>query len=72
MNARSSLSLCIERERGGTARDTFVGLQVKNLLIYSLVTKTGIGFLVLDAVATKNSVFWEITPRSPVKVNRRF
>jgi hypothetical protein len=29
-----------------------------------------IGFQVLAAVAIKSSVFWDITPRGPLKVNR--
>jgi hypothetical protein len=29
-------------------------------------------FEVLTAVVMKSSVFWDITPRSPLKVNRRF
>jgi hypothetical protein len=30
------------------------------------------GFEVLTAVVTKNSAVWDITPCSPLKVNRRF
>jgi hypothetical protein len=29
-------------------------------------------FEVLKAVVMKNAVFWDMTPRSPLKVNRRF
>jgi hypothetical protein len=31
-----------------------------------------VGFEILTAVIMKNSVFWNITPCSPLKVNRRF
>jgi hypothetical protein len=31
-----------------------------------------VGFEVLTAVTMKNSIFWDITPHSPVKVDRRF
>jgi hypothetical protein len=31
-----------------------------------------VGFEVLKAIATKSYMFWNITPCSPVKVNRRF
>jgi hypothetical protein len=31
-----------------------------------------LGFEVLTAVAMKSSVFWDISPYIPVKVNRRF
>jgi hypothetical protein len=33
---------------------------------------TGQGFEVLTAVVMKSTIFWDITPCSPVKVNRRF
>jgi hypothetical protein len=31
-----------------------------------------VGFEILTAVATKNSVVWDVGPHSPVKVNQRF
>jgi hypothetical protein len=31
-----------------------------------------VGFEVLTAVVMKNTIFWDITPCSPLKVNRRF
>jgi hypothetical protein len=31
-----------------------------------------VGLEVLTAVAMKSSIFWDITPRSPLKVNNRF
>jgi hypothetical protein len=31
-----------------------------------------IGFEVLAAVVMKNSIFWDVTPCSPLKVSRRF
>jgi hypothetical protein len=31
-----------------------------------------VGFEVLTAVAMKSTIFWDITPCSPLKVNRRF
>jgi hypothetical protein len=31
-----------------------------------------IGFEVLTAVVMKNTIFWDITPCSPLTVNRRF
>jgi hypothetical protein len=31
-----------------------------------------VGFRVLTAVVMKSSIFWDITPCSPLKVNRRF
>jgi hypothetical protein len=31
-----------------------------------------VGFEVLAAVGMKNSAFWDITPCTPLKVNRRF
>jgi hypothetical protein len=31
-----------------------------------------VGFEVLSAVDTKSSVFWDITPYSPLNINRRF
>jgi hypothetical protein len=31
-----------------------------------------IGFEIPTAVVMKSSIFWDITPRSPLKVNRRF
>jgi hypothetical protein len=31
-----------------------------------------VGFEVLTALVTKSAIFWDITPRSPLKVNRRF
>jgi hypothetical protein len=33
---------------------------------------TDVGFEVLTAVVIKSSVFWDITPYSLLKVNRRF
>jgi hypothetical protein len=38
----------------------------KNLNLYDT------GFEVLTAVVRKSSIFWDITPSSPVKVNQRF
>jgi hypothetical protein len=32
----------------------------------------GVGFKVLTAVVVKSTVFWDITPCSPLKVKRRF
>jgi hypothetical protein len=37
-----------------------------------LLTQTYIGFQVLTAVVMKSPIFWDITPCSPLKVNRRF
>jgi hypothetical protein len=34
--------------------------------------KIYVGFEVLTAVVMKSSIFWDTTPRSPLKVNRRF
>jgi hypothetical protein len=34
--------------------------------------KVRVGFEVLTAVVTKNFIFWDITPCSSLKVNRRF
>jgi hypothetical protein len=31
-----------------------------------------VGFEALSAVVMKSSLFWDITPCSPLKVNRRF
>jgi hypothetical protein len=31
-----------------------------------------VGFEVLTAVIMRNSIFWDVTPFSPLKVNRRF
>jgi hypothetical protein len=31
-----------------------------------------LGFEVLTAVSMKSTIFWDITPRSPLNVNRRF
>jgi hypothetical protein len=31
-----------------------------------------VGFEVLTAVVMKSTIFWDITPCSPLKVNRRF
>jgi hypothetical protein len=31
-----------------------------------------VGFEVLAAVVMKSTIFWDITPCSPLKVNRRF
>jgi hypothetical protein len=30
------------------------------------------GFEVLTAVVMKSTIFWDITPYSPLKINRRF
>jgi hypothetical protein len=39
---------------------------------YALVVKIYVGFEVITAVIMKTYFFWSITPRSPLKVNRRF
>jgi hypothetical protein len=31
-----------------------------------------VGFDILTSVVVKSSIFWDITPCSPLKVNRRF
>jgi hypothetical protein len=41
------------------------------LKYYYKVTFNYVGFEVLTAVVMKNSVFWDITPCSPLKVKRR-
>jgi hypothetical protein len=38
----------------------------------SVYIKSLAGFEVLTAVVTKSTIFWDITPCSPLKVNRRF
>jgi hypothetical protein len=37
-----------------------------------VVEKNFVGFEVLTAVVMRSSIFWNITPCSPLKVNRRF
>jgi hypothetical protein len=44
--------------------------QVQKLIITSFYEF--LGFEVLTAVVMKSTVFWDITPCSPLKVNRRF
>jgi hypothetical protein len=44
-------------------------------LLLNWVTRIGggyVGFEVLTAVVMNSSIFWDITPCSPLKVNRRF
>jgi hypothetical protein len=38
----------------------------------SLNRSTIVGFEVLTAVVMKSTIFWDIMPRIPLKVNRRF
>jgi hypothetical protein len=45
-----------------------MGLGVKNISIY----KSDIEFWVLTKVVMKSFNFWDITPYSPLKVNRSF
>jgi hypothetical protein len=42
---------------------------VEEILQYNF---TCLGFEVLTAVVMKSTIFWDITPRSPLSVNRRF
>jgi hypothetical protein len=46
-------------------RDTCINCGVHKQLV-------SVGFQVLTAVVMKSSIFWDITPYSPLKVNRRF
>jgi hypothetical protein len=39
---------------------------------YSVTKKISVGFGVLTVVVMKNSIFWDITRLSPLKVNRPF
>jgi hypothetical protein len=36
-----------------------------------MTPRNSVGFVVLTAMVMKNSVFWDITPYSPLKVHRR-
>jgi hypothetical protein len=47
-------------------REIFKQLQSRNSL------QPDAGFKVLTAVAIKSTIYWDITPCSPLKVNRRF
>jgi hypothetical protein len=40
--------------------------------MFGMKYKENVGFEVIIAVVMKSSVFWDITPYSPLKVNRRF
>jgi hypothetical protein len=37
-----------------------------------MLTYNYVGFGILTAVAMQSSVFWDITPCNPLKLNRRF
>jgi hypothetical protein len=42
------------------------------MVICTEINKDSVGFEVLTAVVMKCTIFWDITPCSPSKVNRRF
>jgi hypothetical protein len=44
---------------------------MKNVYLQQLI-ETYVGFEFLTAVGMKSSIFWDITPCNPMKVNRRF
>jgi hypothetical protein len=41
-------------------------------ILYTCKMETLVGFEILTAVAMDSSIFWDITPRSPFRVNRSF
>jgi hypothetical protein len=49
----------------------FVANAPKMVIIFLNFTQL-VGFYVLIAVVMKSTIFWDITPCSPLKVNRRF
>jgi hypothetical protein len=51
-----------------------INTQVVDCLTTLSVTKlySAVGFEVLTAVVIKSTIFWDIRPCSPLKVNRRF
>jgi hypothetical protein len=46
--------------------------ELPNSLPFNKINWFNLGFEVLTAVSTKNSNFWDITPFSRLKANRRF
>jgi hypothetical protein len=66
----------IDKMDGWIDRDRYIDIQKQLIGIASLITVTSakctlVLFEVLTPVVTKSSVFWDITPCSPLKANRR-